>query len=158
VTWERGRARIEALLDSGELEQVDPNDDHARRLLNEAVSHLEAVARVVDVDPAGALQLAYDAARKAAVALLAVQGLRSTTKGGHIAVQDAVVAQFGGSAGMTAFARLGLMRRQRHAAEYPTESTPPVTRRDADKVAGDARAVVSAAEGLLDSGRLDRFW
>ena len=92
-------------------------------------------------------KLAYDAARKAAVALLAVQGLRSTTKGGHIAVQDAVVAQFGGFAGMkTAFARLGLMRRRRHAAEYRTESTPPVTRPDAHTVAKDARVVVSAAE------------
>jgi hypothetical protein len=157
VTWERGRARIEELLAAGELEQAAPNDKHARRLLAEAAAHLEAVSRAVDVDPAGALQLAYDAARKAAVALLAVQGLRSTTKGGHIAVQDAVVAQFGGPDGMAAFAHLGRMRRQRHAAEYPTESTPTVTRRDADQAAGDAQTVVAAAQGLLDSGRLDRF-
>ncbi len=157
MAWERGRARIEELLASGELEQVEPNNEHANRLLAESASHLEAVDRVLDVDAAGALQLAYDAARKAAVALLAVQGLRSTTKGGHIAVQEAVVAQFGGSAGMKAFARLGLMRRQRHAAEYPTESTPPVTRRDADTVAKDARAVVSAAESLLNAGKIDRF-
>jgi hypothetical protein len=157
VTWERGRARIEELLASGELERAAPNEDHARRLLAEAAAHLEAVTRVLDVDAAGALQLAYDAARKAAVALLAVQGLRPTVKGGHIAVQDAVVAQFGGPEGMGAFARLGRMRRQRHAAEYPTESTPTVTRRDAEEAGRDARPLVSAAEGLLHSGTLDAF-
>jgi hypothetical protein len=157
VTWARGRSRIEELLAAGELEQAAPNDKHARRLLAEAVAHLEAVGLVVDVDPAGALQLAYDAARKAAVALLAVQGLRSTTKGGHIAVQDAVVAQFGGPDGMAAFAHISRMRRQRHAAEYPSESTPTVIRRDADQAAGDARAVVDAAQALVSSGRLDGF-
>lgn len=157
MSWERGRGRIEELLAAGELERAAPNEQHARRLLAEAAAHLEAVARVVDVDPSGALQLAYDAARKAAFALLAVQGLRSTTKGGHIAVQDAVVAQFGGPEGMGAFARLGRMRRQRHAAEYPTESTPSVTRRDADEVERDARALVDAAGRLLDSQRLSTF-
>jgi hypothetical protein len=157
VTWERGRERIEELLAAGELERAAPNGEHAQRLLGESAAHLEAVTRVLDVDPAGALQLAYDAARKAAVGLLAVQGLRSTTKGGHIAVQDAVVAQFGGSEGMAAFARLGRMRRQRHAAEYPTESTPTVTRRDAEQAAQDARAVVDAVRGLLRAGKLDPF-
>lgn len=157
MTWERGRSRVEELLAAGELEGAAPDETHARRLLSEAAAHLEAVARVTDVDPAGALQLAYDAARKAAVGLLAVQGLRSTTKGGHLAVQDAVVAQFGGPEGMGAFARLGRMRRQRHAAEYPTDSTPTVTRRDAEEAHRDARALVSAADRLLDSARLDPF-
>ena len=157
MSWERGRARIEELLAAAELERATPNERHARRLLAEATAHLEAVTRVIEVDPSGALQLAYDAARKAAVALLTIQGLRSTTKGGHIAVQDAVVAQFGGPEGMGAFARLGRMRRQRHAAEYPTESTPPVTRRDADQAERDARALVDAAGRLLDSERLGVF-
>jgi hypothetical protein len=157
VIWERGRARIEALLAAGEVERVTPNDGHAQRLLDEAGDHLEAITRVVDVDPPGALQLAYDAARKAAIALLAVQGLRPTTKGGHIAGQDAVVAQFGGREGMAAFTHLGRMRRQRHAAEYPTESTPKVTRRDAEEAATDARAVVEAARLLIASGKVGRF-
>ena len=43
----------------------------------------------------GAYQPPYDALRKAAAALLAVQGLRATSRGGHIAIQDAVRAQFG---------------------------------------------------------------
>ena len=157
MIWERGRARIEALLAAGELESAAPNEQHAQRLLDEAAAHLEAVTRVSDVDAAGALQLSYDAARKAAFALLAAEGLRPTTKGGHIAVQDAVVAQFGGREGMTAFTHLGRMRRQRHAAEYPGTSTPKVTRRDADQAATDARAVVEAARLLIASGKLDRF-
>lgn len=48
-------------------------------------------------DLSGAYQLAYDALRKSTASLLAVQGLRATSRGGHIAVQDAVLAQFGAS-------------------------------------------------------------
>lgn len=55
---------------------------------------------------------------------------------------------------MGAFARLGRMRRARHAAEYPTESTPSVTRRDADEAERDARGLLDAAARLLDSDRL----
>ena len=43
-------------------------------------------------DLEGSLALAYDAARKAAEALLARQGLRATTRGGHIAVVAAITA------------------------------------------------------------------
>jgi hypothetical protein len=34
----------------------------------------------------------YDTLRKSAAALLAVQGLRATSRGGHVAIQDAVTA------------------------------------------------------------------
>jgi hypothetical protein len=43
-------------------------------------------------DLPGAYQLAYDALRKSAASLLEVQGLRATSRGGHIAIQDAVIA------------------------------------------------------------------
>ena len=44
-----------------------------------------------------AYQLAYDALRKSAASLLEAQGLRATSRGGHVAVQDGVIAQFGSS-------------------------------------------------------------
>jgi hypothetical protein len=50
--------------------------------------------------------LAYHGARKAATALLAIQGLRPTGAGGHIAVVEAVRTQFAGAPGLDALDRL----------------------------------------------------
>ncbi len=48
-------------------------------------------------------------------ALLAQQGLRPTQAGGHIAVVDAVRAQFAGP-----FGALNSLRRRRNELEYPS--------------------------------------
>jgi hypothetical protein len=79
VTWKRGREEIERLLNDGELERVTPADEVSSRLVANAEAHVGLANKGVEDDPAGALQLCYDAARKASAALLAVQGLRSTT-------------------------------------------------------------------------------
>jgi hypothetical protein len=72
------------------------SDRVPQRLLADAGRHLATAAAGLDADDfAGAYQLAYDALRKSAAALLAVQGLRATSRGGHLAVQEAVTAQFG---------------------------------------------------------------
>jgi hypothetical protein len=105
VTWERGRADIDRLIAEGELDRVAPSDEVASRLLADADAHIVLSSKGIEDDPAGALQLGYDAAHKASAALLAVQGLRATTRGGHIAVIDAVKAQFDDRGGMEAFAR-----------------------------------------------------
>jgi hypothetical protein len=57
--------------------------------------HLISAEQLADDDPAGAFQMAYDASRTACSALLAAQGLRATSRGGHIAVRDVALAQFG---------------------------------------------------------------
>jgi hypothetical protein len=96
MTWQRGRDTVARLLEGGELEQVTPDHKLALRLLADASRHLtSATAAVAGGDLSGAYQLAYDALRKSAASLLAVQGLRATSRGGHIAIQDAVSAQFG---------------------------------------------------------------
>ena len=98
MTWGPGRDRIADLITSTELESVTADEGLAARLLVDSARHLETARSAVDLgDLTGAYQLAYDALRKAAAALLAVQGLRSTSRGGHIAIQDAVQAQFGGA-------------------------------------------------------------
>lgn len=83
MSWKRGRDAIERLITSGELEHVTPSPDVADRLLADAEAHIRLAEHGIEADPAGALQLSYDAARKAAVALLAIQGLRPTTRGGQ---------------------------------------------------------------------------
>lgn len=157
MTWERGRADIERLITDGELERVTPSDDVAERLLADAEAHIVLASKGIEDDPAGALQLSYDAARKASAALLAAQGLRSTTRGGHIAVVDAVKAQFNDRGGMGIFGRLHALRRRRNRTEYPDLDSPGVNEDDARQALDTARAVVDAAKRLIDSGRLHPF-
>lgn len=157
MSWERGRTEVERLIADGELERVAPSDQVAARLIADADAHLALASKGVDDDPAGALQLSYDAARKSSAALLAIQGLRATTRGGHIAVVDAVRAQFSGRGGMDVFGRLHALRRRRNRTEYPDLDSPGVTSDDARQAVDTARATVEASRQLLGSGRLETF-
>ena len=158
MTWARGREDIERLLADGELERVTPSPRVSDRLLRDADAHVLLATRGAKDDPAGALQLAYDAARKASAALLAFQGLRATSRGGHIAVLDAVTAQFsGGKSGIPAFGRINRLRRRRNLAEYPSEDSPGVTEEDAAQALTTAREAVDAAKRLIESGQLSAF-
>jgi hypothetical protein len=149
MTWQPGRDRIAELLATGELEQVTPADSVASLLLEDAGRHLVTADSAVETgDLAGAYQLAYDALRKSAASLLAVQGLRATSRGGHVAVQEAVIAQFGSTA--RAFRSFGRIRRARNSFEYPSTTTPgpaPDDVTDAIAVATQAR---HAAVTILD--------
>jgi hypothetical protein len=157
MSWERGRGDIERLIAGGELERMTRSAEVGARLLADAEAHITLASRGIEDDPAGALQLSYDAARKASAALLAVQGLRATTRGGHVAVIDAVKAQFNERGGMEIFSRLHALRRRRNRTEYPDLDSPGVNEDDARQALDTARAVVDAAKRLLDSGRLDPF-
>ena len=157
MSWERGRAEIEQLLTDGKLERVTPSDEMASRLLAESRAHIALASKGVGDDPAGALQLGYDAARKASAASLAIQGLRGTSRGGHVAVIDAARAQFHDRAGMEVFGKLHRLRRRRNATEYPDADSPTVTVEDARQALDIAREAVQAVKKLIDSGRLDRF-
>jgi len=148
MPWQRGREAIERLLDDAEAERVVPSDDLADRLMDDASAHLESARAIRDFDPTGAYQLAYGAARKACSALLAVQGPRATTRGGHVAVQE----QFG-----RVFAPFARMRRRRRDSEYPDLDTPNITEADADEGIRKAAEMVEAAARLLETGRLTPF-
>ncbi len=162
MTWSRGRDTIERLLAAGELERVPPSPAVAGRLLEDAEAHI-ALARkgVADGsgarDAAGALQLAYDAARKTSAALLAVQGLRSTTRGGHVAVLDAVRDQFDGPGGAPVFGRTDRYRRRRNDSDYPDPASPGVTKEDAVAAIRHAVELLESARQLLHRGGIDAF-
>ena len=145
------RAVLQGLLDAGRLERVPASAAMAERLIGEARSHLRAADKVLTLDPPGSLHLAYDAARKAAGALLAAQGLRATSRGGHIAVQEAARAS------APAFAVFALIRRRRHDSEYPRPDSPTVTTADAAEALERATEMVASAALLLDGGRLREF-
>src|SRR4051812_13557417 len=149
MRWEQGRDAIDGMLSRGELERVPPSRDHADVLLVQAHQHVKSAAALTTIDPTGAYQLLYDAARKALGAVLENQGLRATSRGGHLAVLDAVSAQLQPPLGpiLRPFDRL---RRRRNEAEYPRQDQPGFTvdevRRDVPKV----REIVDAATKVLD--------
>lgn len=157
MTWERGRTEVERLIREGGLERVEPSSDMAARLIAESEAHLRLSKKGVDDDPTGALQLAYDAARKACAALLAVQGLRATTQSGHRALLDAAQFQFNDRGGVAVFGRLNRLRRTRHAGENPSADSPSVTTKDAEQALRVGNDAVDAARDLIASGRLSRF-
>jgi HEPN domain len=153
MTWEPGRDRIAALLEATELQRVTPDSSVAQILLEDAGRHLAtAAAGLSSGDLSGAYQLAYDALRKSAASLLEVQGLRATSRGGHIAIQDAAQAQFGST--VRAFRSFGRIRRARNSFEYPSTDTPgpsPDDVRDAISTATQAR---DAAATILEQDLL----
>jgi hypothetical protein len=92
--------------------------------------------------------LLYDAARKALVAILENQGLRPTSRGGHIAVLEAVSAQLDPPMGkvLRPFDRL---RRLRNTAEYPHPDTPPFVARDVGRDIPKIEDIVDLAQRVI---------
>jgi hypothetical protein len=95
MRWGTGEADIDRLLAQRYLERVQGAQADDGSWLAKARQTLDAARLIVQAAPDSSIVLAYDAARQACVALLAQQGLRPTTAGGHKAVDDAVRAQFG---------------------------------------------------------------
>ena len=124
-------------------------------LLTSARRHVGSARLTAEQDPEAAYSLAYDAARKSATALLNHQGLRPTTAGGHLAVIDAIRAQFPGVPGLTSLDRL---RRRRNQAEYPDpRGYDPITAAEANDAISVANACLASAERLLQLDELGVF-
>ncbi len=153
MTWQPGRDKIAELLAAAELQQVTADHSIAQLLVDDAGRNLAtAAAALSSSDLSGAYQLAYDALRKSAASLLAAQGLRATSRGGHIAIQEAARAQFGST--LKAFRSFGRIRRARNNFEYPSTITPgpsPDDVRDAITTATQARdaAITILEQNLL---------
>lgn len=153
--WNKGSEVIERLLDDRHLEEVPADADTVDRLVATARRHIASATTSAESDPEGPLALAYDAARKTATALLGHQGLRPTSAGGHIAVAEAINAQFPGVEGLKSIDRL---RRRRNQAEYPDpRDYDPVTKDEVDDAIAAASACVNSAEKLLDVPQLGLF-
>ena len=136
VRWTKGERAVEYLVGRGRLERFEASDPGglADSLIERAARRLDATARaaLANGDPDGAYAAAYDAYRMAGEALLARQRLRATGgDGSHMAVEDAVSAQF--VADVPAFAKptFEQLRRTRHAAQYFDPGAPSITDQDA---------------------------
>ena len=96
--WEAGQADVERLIARKDLELVTGAEANGAPLLGKAHHTVATTAEIGTDDPYSSYVLAYDAARVACTALLAQQGLRPTTRGGHYAVEqpDARIAERSG--------------------------------------------------------------
>ena len=137
--WSQGAQEVEHLLARRHLERVRGARADGTPWLDKARRRLETAEAITVDDPESAFILAYDAARFVGEALLAQQGLRPTQAGGHLAVSDAMRAQFGGP-----FSGLGALRRRRNELEYPAFPGEHV---DIDEVT----AAITTAQNLLDT-------
>jgi hypothetical protein len=148
--WSRGEADVEQLLQRGELELVAGAAADGMPQLDQAERTATTAAGLTATDAYSAYVLAYDAARFACVALLAQQGMRATTSGGHYAVERAVRAQFG-----PGFRPFGDLRRRRNELEYPRLPADTATEDEAMQAVEVARQLTAAARALL--GQLSFF-
>jgi hypothetical protein len=153
--WRKGEHAITGLLERQHLQQVVADSTTAEALVVMSEHHAQSAGTLCNSDPEGAFSLAYDAARKAATALLAHQGLRPTTLGGHLAVVETISAQFPGVAGLRSLDRL---RRRRNQGEYPDPvGYDPITAEEAADAVEVARTTIDAARRLLEAPQLGIF-
>lgn len=148
MKWQQGRDALDGMIARGELEQVPASREHAELLLAQAQRHLDSARTIAGTDPAGAYQLLY-AARKALAAVLENEGLRATSRGGHIAVREAVSAQLDPPLGGI-FRPFDRLRRRRNQAEYPSADEPGFVADDVDRDLPKVREIVEAAAKVLD--------
>lgn len=160
--WLKGERTVQFLIDRGRLETFEAQDlaEASEGLTSRATLRLEATAKAAlkngDVD--GAYAAAYDAYRMTAEALLAGQGLRATGgDGSHMAVEDAVSAQF--ATEIQAFAKQTFerLRRTRHTVQYFDPSAAPITEADAAWAIQKAVDALSGAKALTKQTTLERF-
>jgi hypothetical protein len=149
MRWNQGRTGIDKLIADGELQRVPPNREHADQLLVQSRKDLASAELLLDSNPKRAYESLYDAARMALTAVLENEGLRPTSRGGHIAPYSAVIAQLDPPMGaiLRPFDR---MRRTRNRSEYPSFTTPDVT---PDNVRADlpvAESIVEVCGSVLD--------
>jgi HEPN domain-containing protein len=149
MRWNQGRTEIDKLIADGELQRVPPNREHADQLLAQSRKDLASAELLLDSNPKRAYESLYDAARMALTAVLENEGLRPTSRGGHIAPYSAVIAQL--DPPMDAILRpFDRMRRTRNRSEYPSFTTPDVT---PDNVRADlpvAESIVEVCGSVLD--------
>lgn len=149
MRWNQGRAEIDAMLVAGELQRVPASREHADKLIDLARQHLGTARAAVETDPEGAYAIGYDASRKALAAVLENEGLRATSRGGHLVISRAVLAQLDPPLGAT-LRPFDRMRRRRNSLECPDFEAPSLTATEVLEDLTRAEAIVKLAGRVLD--------
>lgn len=144
MTWQSGTQEVIAALHAGELQQVTGGQAAGDGWIAQARRKYETTRLIADADPETAYVTAYDAARFALVGVLAQQGLRATRTGGHLAVEQAVRAQFGLS-----FVTFSMLRRRRAELEYPSYPGEKVDEEELREALRTVEQIIDGAAQLL---------
>lgn len=150
LRWEQGRNVVDDLLGKRNLEHVPANTEHAQRLLKQARRHAASAVTLRDDDLELAFTAAYDAARKALTAVLAIQGLRPTSAGGHLSVYYSSLAQFEPPMGRK-IKPFDWMRRARNEAEYPHAGSAELDVDDVDEAIAAADEIIKLSTTLIET-------
>ena len=130
-------------------EDAAPDLVVAERLLEQADNHL-ASASIAGVDREGRFTLLYDAARKAADAILRAEGRRITRGAGHHIAYLAEAKRLLGPAHEHLLTRVEAARVTRNRAEYQAHEVTQTELADLDEA---AHAVVAAARAHVTTLR-----
>ncbi|GAA1865476.1 HEPN domain-containing protein [Myceligenerans crystallogenes] len=149
LRWEQGREHIDRMIKERHLQRVPASREQADFLLEQARLHASAARDLAMTDPALAYTALYDAARKSLVAVLANQGLRPTSSGGHIATHEAVAAQLVPPLGQV-LRPFDLIRRTRNQNEYPDFDGPHAEKDDVLEDLPKAEKIIDMAARVLD--------
>ncbi len=144
MRWTIGEADIERLVQAADLQRVTGAQADSAAWIDRARCTLATARSITAADPESAFVLAYDAARHACTGLLAHQGLRPTSKGGHYVVEQAIRAQFG-----DAFKPFAALRRRRNELEYPAFPGEHVEEAEITSALATAGSLIDAAGKLL---------
>lgn len=144
MRWSTGEATVERLLADGRIERVQGAQADGESWLERARRSLDAARMIAESAPDSSVVLAYDAARQACVGVLAQQGLRPTTAGGHYVIEEVMRAQFG-----PVLRNFGGLRRRRNELEYPLYPTEQADEAEAAETLQTAAEVIEAVAKLL---------
>jgi hypothetical protein len=149
--WEQGRAVVDQLIEQQRVQRVTASRELAEVMIARAHTHLKTAADVASADPTGAFQMAYDGTRKALAAILANQGLRTTSApGAHATLLEVCLAQLDPPMGRV-LKQFDWMRRTRNSAEYPQLDSPETDETDVDDAIRFGNDIVAVAEQVLAS-------
>lgn len=133
---------IDKMLARHRLERVEVNRNHALGVIEMAERHIRTATVLEDSDDlAMAFTAAYDGARKALTAVLAIKGLRVRPVGGAHRNTGLAAAAFVSDDSLREFE---WMRQVRNATEYPDEGRPTATTHDVAEAIGAAHSIVTA--------------
>lgn len=148
--WSQGRASIDKLLLTGQLQRVPANREWADQLILIAAEQFNAAQIVLPVSPLTSFQTSYDAMHKVFDAVLVNQGLRGTQSGGHIALGAALQAQLVPPLG-SILKDFSWMRRLRNAGDYPVPDKPLASAEDAAEALEILQGLLAKVPALLDA-------
>lgn len=145
TTWQPARDVVLSYVEPERIEAIEGAAAKGAPHLESARGALESAHRELEHNAESAYILAYDAARKAGVAVLAQQGLRSRGQGHHATVQEIVRVQCEGP-----FEHLGTMRKRRNEIEYPLVPGGGPDAAEAAEALGWTAQMIAHAEQIMD--------